>query len=262
MGVPDFWIKLLKEYRDENWPLEKLWYELNSRRNEEKSISYAESHDQALVGDQTIMMRLMGEDIYSSMGKDTNSIKTLRAVALHKMIRLVTFATAGSGYLNFMGNEFGHPEWIDFPGPKNNWSYNYARRQWSLRDNKDLFFYDLANFDKEMLKLALQYTLLNGTCPDLLHIHEKNRIIAFKRNRLVFVFNFNASTSFSDYRFDAPPGRYKMILNTDSHSFGGENRLVPDQVHFTIHDSKTYGNRDILSLYLPTRTAVVLKISK
>ncbi len=262
MGVPDFWIKLLKEYRDENWPLGKLWYELNSRRNEEKSISYAESHDQALVGDQTIMMRLMGEDIYSSMGKDTHSIKTLRAVALHKMIRLVTFATAGSGYLNFMGNEFGHPEWIDFPSAKNNWSYNYARRQWSLRDNKDLFFYDLAAFDREMLKLALQYTLINGTYPDLLHIHEENRIIAFKRNRLVFVFNFNASTSFSDYRFDAPPGRYKMILNTDSHSFGGENRLVPDQVHFTIHDPKTYGNRDILSLYLPTRTAVVLKISK
>ncbi len=261
MGVPDFWIKLLKEYRDEDWPLGTLWHELNSRRNEEKSISYAESHDQALVGDQTLMMRLMGEDIYSSMGRNTSSIKTLRAVALHKMIRLITFATAGNGYLNFMGNEFGHPEWIDFPSQKNNWSYNYARRQWSLRDNKNLFFYDLANFDKEMLKLALQYTLLNGSCPELLHLHEENRIIAFKRNRLVFVFNFNASTSFSDYCFDAPPGRYKMILNTDSHNFGGENRLIPDQVHFTIHDPKTYGNRDILSLYLPTRTAVVLKAS-
>ncbi len=261
MGVPDFWIKLLKEYKDEDWPLEKLWYELNSRRNEEKSISYVESHDQALVGDQTLMMRLMGKDIYTSMGKHTANIKTVRAVALHKMIRLITFATAGNGYLNFMGNEFGHPEWIDFPSSKNNWSYHYARRQWSLRDNKNLFFYNLAEFDRKMLKIALQYTLLNGTYPFLLHIHEENKIIAFKRGRLVFIFNFNASTSFSDYLFDAPPGRYKMILNTDSSIFGGKNRLIPDQVHFTIHEPEAYGNRDLLSLYLPARTAVVLKQS-
>ena len=258
MGVPDFWIKLLKENRDEDWPLGKLWHELNSRRNEEKSISYAESHDQALVGDQTLMMRLMGEDIYSSMGKNTTNIKTVRAVALHKMIRLITLATAGNGYLNFMGNEFGHPEWIDFPSEKNNWSYNYARRQWSLRNNKDLFFNNLAEFDREMIKLANQYTIFDGTWPDLLHIHEDNKIIAFKRGKLVFIFNFNPLTSFPDYLIDAPPGKYKMILNTDTQEFGGESRLKPHQVHFTIHESEHHGTRDLLSLYLPTRTALVL----
>ncbi len=266
MGLPDFWIKLLKEYSDENWPLGRLWHELNSRRNEEKSISYAESHDQALVGDQTIMMRLMGKDIYSSMAKHTANIKTFRAVALHKMIRLITFATAGNGYLNFMGNEFGHPEWIDFPGEHNNWSYHYARRQWSLKHNKTLFFHDLAYFDREMLKLTEKYAVQDGTRPDLMHIHENNRIIAFKRHNLIFVFNFNASSSFTDYLIDAPPGKYKMILNTDEDRFGGKHRLKPDQIHFTIRDSEQCGKnfeqcrcRDMLSLYLPTRTALVLK---
>ncbi len=267
MGVPDFWIKLLKEYRDEDWPLGMLWHELNSRRNEEKSISYAESHDQALVGDQTIMMRLMGEDIYSSMARHTANIRTFRAVALHKMIRLITFSTAGDGYLNFMGNEFGHPEWIDFPGRHNNWSYHYARRQWSLKHDKTLFFHDLAIFDREMLKLAENYSIPDGTRPDLLHIHEENRIIAFKRRNLVFAFNFNPSTSFTDYMIEALPGKYKMILNTDEDKFGGLNRLKPDQIHFTIRNSgqniKDSGQcryKDMLSLYLPTRTAIVLEL--
>ncbi len=259
MGIPDFWIKLLKEYRDESWPLDKLWYELNSRRKEEKTISYTESHDQALVGDQTLMMRLMGADIYSSMAENTCNIRTFRAVALHKMIRLITFATAGNGYLNFMGNEFGHPEWIDFPNQKNNWSYHYARRQWSLRDNKNLFFYRLADFDKAMVELAEKYRLFDGSFPQLLHIHEQNRIIAFKRGKLVFVFNFNPEISFSDYIFEAPPGKYIMILNTDSHEFGGNNRLISNQMHFTIHEPEHHGNANLLSLYLPTRTAVILQ---
>ena len=130
MGVPDYWIRLLKEFKDEAWPLGTLWYELNARREDEKSISYAESHDQALVGDQTLFMRLMGKHIYHGMWGTVPDIRTFRALALHRMIRLITLATAGDGYLNFMGNEFGHPEWIDFPAPRNNWSYHYARRQW------------------------------------------------------------------------------------------------------------------------------------
>ncbi|MBF0204312.1 MAG: alpha amylase C-terminal domain-containing protein [Desulfamplus sp.] len=285
MGVADFWIKILKEYKDEEWPLGKLWYELNARRDDEKTISYAECHDQALVGDQTLMMRLMGESIYSGMGIDYEIPETFRGVALHKMIRLITLATAGDGYLNFMGNEFGHPEWIDFPRAHNNWSYHFARRQWSLRDNDKLYFYLLANFDRDMIKMAKSY-LFSGTRIDergvlergisgterseLLHIHEDNRVIAFKRNiwqetnnvtnhqNIIFVFNFNPLLSFQDYMIDAPAGKYHEIMNSDDAKYGGKSRLISGQEHFTHYTSHLSNSRNTLSLYLPTRTALVL----
>jgi len=259
MGVPDYWIRLLKEYKDEDWPLGSLWHELNSRRRDEKSISYAESHDQALVGDQTLFMRLMGENIYHGMGGTHPDINTLRALALHKMIRLITLATAGDGYLNFMGNEFGHPEWIDFPGAHNQWSYHYARRQWSLRDNPDLYFSRLGEFDRAMI-LGLKKLNIPGNGPaQLCHLHEDNKIIAFFRDNVLFVFNFHGSLSHTDYLIPVSPGRYKMGLNTDDNVFGGQGRLMPGQVHFSL-PSKGQGEGDghFLSLYLPTRTAVVL----
>jgi 1,4-alpha-glucan branching enzyme len=251
MGVPDFWIRLLKEFRDEAWPLGILWHELNSRREEEKTISYAESHDQALVGDKTLMMRLMGDTIYHGMDGDNGSITTVRAVALHKMIRLITLATAGNGYLNFMGNEFGHPEWIDFPSAANNWSYRYARRQWSLKDNPDLMFSRLAEFDRAMVDLAKSREMVDSPGVTLLFHHESDRVLGFKRAGLVFLFNFHPARSFSDYFVTAPPGKYRMVLDTDSQRFGGQGRLKAGQVHFT--------HRDRLSLYLPTRTAFVLE---
>ncbi len=254
MGIPDFWIRLLKEFRDETWPLNTLWHELNSRREEEKTISYAESHDQALVGDQTLMMRLMGEKIYHGMERANGSVTTVRAVALHKMIRLITLATAGSGYLNFMGNEFGHPEWIDFPSAANNWSYLYARRQWSLKDNPLLMFSRLAEFDRAMVDIAKGRRIVDSPGATLLYLHESDRILAFKRAGLVFLFNFHPTGSFSDYLVNAPPGKYKMVLDTDSKRFGGQGRLVAGQVHFTHRDPD-----DRLSLYLPTRTAFVLE---
>lgn len=252
MGIPDLWIRLLKEVRDENWHLGMLWQELNSRRKEEKTISYAESHDQALVGDKSLMMHLMGENIYHAMARGNHSVETVRAVALHKMIRLVTLATAGNGYLNFMGNEFGHPEWIDFPSKTNNWSYHYARRQWSLRDNPDLLFSYLADFDMAMVLLAKTFGIINSPAPTLLFVHESDRILAFARAGLVFVFNFHPDRSFSDYPVNAPPGKYRMVLDSDSKKFGGEDRLSADQIHFTLENK-------MLSLYLPTRTGIVLE---
>ena len=259
MGIPDYWIRLLKEFKDENWPLGSLWYELNSRREDEKSISYAESHDQALVGDQTLFMRLMGENIYHGMWGSDPDIKTFRALALHKMIRLITLATAGDGYLNFMGNEFGHPEWIDFPGAHNNWSYHYARRQWSLRDNPDLYFSRLGEFDRVMINGLKGFNIPGNGSADLCHLHEDNKIIAFFRGDLLFVFNFHDSRSYDDYHIPVPPGRYEMCLNTDDNAFGGQGRLMPGQVHFTL-PSKIQGAvvGHFLSLYLPTRTALVL----
>jgi len=258
MGVPDYWIKLLKEVRDEAWHMGGLWHELTRHRDEERTISYVECHDQALVGDKTVMMRLMGEKIYDSMEKSNTSITTHRAVALHKMIRLVTLACAHKGYLNFMGNEFGHPEWIDFPTPANGYSYHHARRVWSLNYDQNLYFPNLSAFDKQMIALTKQTQLFTWDRPRLLHLHEDDKILAFERSGLIFVFNFHPEHSFSDYLIHAPAGKYDMRLDTDESRFGGLGRLNPDQEHFTRPLGDVAENRNALSLYLPSRCAIVL----
>jgi 1,4-alpha-glucan branching enzyme len=259
MGIADFWIKLVKETRDEDWPLEILWHELTNHRAEEATISYAECHDQALVGDQTLMMRLMGSRIYTDMHKDHAGIETFRAVALHKMIRLITLATANAGYLNFMGNEFGHPEWVDFPSQQNHFSFKYARRQWSLKYDPDLLYAGLFAFDRQMIRLAKEAEMFESGDLVLCHIHEDNKIIAFARDTLFFVFNFHPFCSYFDYRMAAPPGKYRLILDTDESRFGGHDRLTPDQVFFTVSDDTVGPGCHRLSLYLPSRTALVLE---
>ncbi|MCF8111211.1 MAG: alpha amylase C-terminal domain-containing protein [Desulfobacteraceae bacterium] len=256
MGIPDYWIKVIKEYRDENWPIGGIWYELTNRRGEEKTISYAESHDQAMVGDQTLIFRLAGADMYYHMRADDPHPAVDRAIALHKMIRLATLATAGHGYLNFMGNEFGHPEWIDFPRHENGWSYKYARRQWHLADAKHLKYKYLLRFDRKMIETAKKYNIPGEPGPRLLHQHEENKVLAFERDSLVFVFNFHPAASYTDYRISAPAGKYRMILNSDDTVYGGHGRLKPNQEHFTI---KGKSNGDFLQLYLPTRTAAILQ---
>lgn len=258
MGIADYWVRLSKDLRDEDWPMGHLWYELTNRRPEEHVISYAESHDQALVGDQTIIFRLVGADMYDHMHVDDRNLRVERGVALHKMIRLITLATAGSGYLNFMGNEFGHPEWIDFPREGNQWSCAYARRQWHLVDNPELKYHQLGLFDREMIALARYHDLLRDPWPRLLHEHSENKVVAARRRGLVFAFNFHHERSFTDYLIDAEPGRYRMVLDSDAPRFGGHARLDPDQTHVTLNVSSGNPGRDCLSLYLPSRTAVVL----
>jgi 1,4-alpha-glucan branching enzyme len=255
MGVPDYWIKLVKDFKDEDWPLGSLWFELNNRRKGEKTISYVESHDQALVGDQTLIFRLIGEDMYSHMRIGDDNFKVNRGIALHKMIRLITLATAGNGYLNFMGNEFGHPDWIDFPRAGNNWSFKHAYRQWHLEDDVSLKYHLLAQFDIDMIKVAKNQHLLKTFNLRLLHQDFEKKVIIFQRANLIFAFNFNPIQSFTDYRFEAPPGKYHMILDTDAQKYGGYGRLLPTQMHYTVTD-KTQKN--MLSLYLPARSAFVL----
>ncbi|WP_300463882.1 alpha amylase C-terminal domain-containing protein [Desulfobacula sp.] len=262
MGIADFWIKLLKDVQDEHWHLGTLWHELTTKRREEKTISYAESHDQALVGDKTLMMHLMGHTIYTAMKKDHAGMITDRGVALHKMIRLITIATADSGYLNFMGNEFGHPEWVDFPSKRNQFSYHYARRQWSLKYDPDLYFSALDEFDQRMILLVKTRDLFACSQITLLYVHEDDKVIAFERNAMIFVFNFHPSQSFTDYMFEAPPGEYRMVFNSDDPIVGGKGRLKEDQVHFTFFDSKKSDKKNLLSLYLPTRTAMVLELNR
>jgi len=258
MGVPDFWIRLIKEMQDEDWPMVQIWHELINRRGDEKTISYAESHDQALVGDKSLIFRLIDSDMYDHMKVGDDNIKVDRGMALQKLIRLITLATAGSGYLNFMGNEFGHPEWIDFPREGNAWSYKYARRQWHLLDDVTLKYHFLAEFDRDMIDLAKRFNILDSSALNLMHEHSVDKVIIFERGGLIFAFNFHPDYSHVDYRFNAPPGEYRMLLDSDASKYGGHARLTPDQYHRTICEKPKDSNRHFLNIYLPARTAQVL----
>jgi len=259
MGISDYWIKLVKDTPDEEWPMGHLWHELNNRRTDEKTISYAESHDQALVGDQSLIFRLIGSYMYDHMPANDDNIVVDRGMALHKLIRLITLSTAGNAYLNFMGNEFGHPEWIDFPREGNSWSYRYARRQWHLVDDSKLKYHFLAQFDRNMIELAKRFQILNFSGPRLLFEHDKDKVLAFERAGLLFVFNFHPACSHVDYRFGAPPGKYRMIMDSDAPKYGGHGRLTPNQDHLTLSGNSSRRENHWLSLYLPTRTAIVLQ---
>ena len=252
MGLPDYWIKILKEKKDEEWSVGDIWYTLINRRYGEPNIAYAESHDQALVGDKTIAFRLMDAEMYTHMSCSTPSLVIDRGMALHKMIRLATLAAGGEGWLNFMGNEFGHPEWIDFPREGNGNSYKYCRRQWGLVDNELLRYRFLNAFDRAMVELAKRTDLLSAPPARPLNMDEKNQVMVFERAGLVFVFNWNADKAIPDYKFPAPAhGEWKVVLDSDAAAFGGLDRQDSSVNHFT---DKTQH----LSLYLLPRTVMVL----
>lgn len=255
MGVPDYWIKLIKEQKDENWDVSNIYYELTNRRANEGSISYCESHDQALVGDQTIIFRLIGKEMYYSMEVGSNNYIVDRGIALHKLIRLITIATAGDGYLNFMGNEYGHPEWIDFPREGNNWSYHYCRRQWSLLKNTSLRYYMLNNFDKVMIETIVEHNCFEQRFPYKTFENIKDQTIAFKRTNLLFIFNFSPNNSYSDYKITVDPGEYKLLFSSDEIRFDGFDRVALNNHYF----SQTNDNYTYISIYLPTRCALVLQ---
>ena len=256
MGIPDFWIKMLKEYRDEDWNMNEMWHVLNDRLPTVKTVTYAESHDQALVGDKTIAFRLMDKEMYFHMQKDDPDLIIERGIALHKLIRLFTISLGGNAYMNFMGNEFGHPEWIDFPREGNGWSYKYCQRHWSLVDNPDLKYQFMDKFDKEMLKLVKDNKILRSLFGNKLNIDEENKTIAFERNNLIFLFNFHTHNSIPNYRFPVPkPGEYELILNSDDHQYGGHGRIDNSIKYRT----KSEGRTHYLSVYNTNRTALVLK---
>ncbi|MCX7986368.1 MAG: alpha amylase C-terminal domain-containing protein [Bacteroidales bacterium] len=259
MGVPDYWIKLVKERPDEHWPMGELYHELTTRRPEEKTISYAESHDQALVGDKTLMFRMADKEMYFHMSKNDSNLIIDRAIALHKMIRLITLTTAGAGYLNFMGNEFGHPEWIDFPREGNNWSYQYARRQWSLVDNPNLKYHYLNDFDRCMIEWVKDVQIFDDPYPTLHRADEENKILAFSRKNFLFLFNFHPTQSFTDYSLPVPSGKYKVVLTTDDPAFGGFNRVDKEFIYYTSTGNfVAVSKNNWLRIYLPNRTAIVL----
>lgn len=263
MNIPDYWIKTIKEKCDEDWKPTSMFWEVTNRRQDEKTISYAESHDQALVGDKTIIFRLIDADMYWHMQKGDENFKVQRGVALHKMIRLLTASTINGGYLNFMGNEYGHPEWIDFPREGNGWSHKYARRQWNLVDNKNLIYHYLGDFDKAMLEVLKSVRCIQKSPVQEICQNDGDQILAFKRRDLLFVFNFNPSQSFTDYGMLVPGGAYEVILNTDSKDFGGNGFNDDSITHFTQSDELyKKEKKEWLKLYIPARSAMVLRKKK
>lgn len=260
MNIPDYWIKIIKERRDEDWKPSSLFWEVTNRRKDEKTISYCESHDQALVGDKTIIFRLIDADMYwhFKIGDENGVVE--RGVALHKMIRLLTASTINGGYLNFMGNEFGHPEWIDFPREGNGWSHKYARRQWNLVDNKELCYHYLGDFDKAMLDIiGKEKNIQKSPVTEIWH-NDGDQVLAYSRNNLIFVFNFSYARSYTDYGFMVPQGAYDVILNTDAPAFGGHGLNDDSLRHLTNFDPLlARDGKGWLKLYLPARSAMVLR---
>lgn len=259
MGVPDCWFKLLSKTRDEDWDMNALVHELCNRRADERTISYAESHDQAIVGGKTLIFQLVDVAMYGSMRKSDESLDVDRGMALHKMVRLITAATAGHGYLNFMGNEFGHPEWIDFPREGNNWSYHYARRQWSLRDNPELRYHSLADFDRAMIELLKTHDVLGNPLIRTLVVDDARKVIVFERGGLFFFFNFHASESYVDFGPEVPPGTYRQLLNVDAPEFGGHGRIESGTCHVPVMEMDGKNKRYRVKVYLPCRSALVLR---
>ena len=256
MGVPDLWIKMLKESKDEDWDIYKIWYEMIGRRPAEKNIGYAESHDQALVGDKTIMFRLCDADMYTGMNKFGGNMVVDRGIALHKMIRLLTASLAGEGYLNFMGNEFGHPEWIDFPREGNGWSYHYCRRQWSLVDNENLRYCELNDFDKAMITLLKDEDILSKKAESR-WLHQDDKIIMYNKGDVIFVFNFHPTKSFEGYFVPVvTEGKYQVVLSSDDGTFGGQDRVDKEYIYSTVRTPDDWVG---FPCYLPNRSAFVLK---
>ena len=263
MGVPDFWVGTLKTRSDEQLDLRKMWHELTTRRPQERNIGYCESHDQALVGDKTIMFWLADKDMYDGMSMDAENVNIDRAVALHKMIRFVTLTLAGEGYLNFIGNEFGHPEWIDFPREGNGWSYAHAKRRWDLADRDDLRYRRLLEFDQAMISFAKENGVFGAT--DLLNlwVDDAGKLLAYRKAGLVFLLNFNPTRSFEGYELPLPHGtppgsRWAVAFDSDGARFGGHGRICGEAGYAAIDLMEKHGNVG-LKIYSPSRTAMALR---
>ena len=258
MGLPDFWIKVLKDQTDEQWNMHEFFFTMTNRLQDVKTVAYAESHDQALVGDKTLAFRLMDKEMYTAMAKNQDNLIIDRGIALHKMIRFFTICLGGDAWLNFMGNEFGHPEWIDFPRYDNNWSYKYAKRQWSLADADYLKYHWLGDFDKAMLDFVKKNKIMKSAPAWLLEADEDNKTIVFERNNMIFVFNWGQK-SLPDYKIKVKStGDYEIVFSTDEKCFGGFENIDKSAVF----PSEREGDEVTMKIYNVARIATVYRVKK
>ncbi|CAJ0920004.1 unnamed protein product, partial [Mesorhabditis belari] len=260
MAIPDTWIKILKHQADENWDIASIVHTLENRRYLEAHVAYAESHDQALVGDKTIAFWLMDKEMYDFMSTVSPMTPIIdRGLALHKLIRLITFGLGGEAWLNFIGNEFGHPEWLDFPRVGNQESFHYARRQFNLVDDDLLRYKFLNNFDRAMNHLEEENGFLHKGSAYVSWKHQDDKVVVFERGGLVFMINFHGQKSFTDYKVGVQQdGKYTIALDSDQAEYGGHSRVDPKSEYFTFPEGYA-GRPNHICVYLPSRTALVLK---
>ncbi|MEG1933929.1 MAG: alpha amylase C-terminal domain-containing protein [Kiritimatiellia bacterium] len=258
MGVPECWFKLVRDVRDEDWSVGFMWHELTNRRSDEWTVNYVESHDQALVGGKSFIFQMMDKEMYEAMHLGSNNLQVNRGLAIHKMARLATLGCC-CAYLNFMGNEFGHPEWIDFPREGNGNSYHYARRQWSLRDNPKLYFKSLGDFDEAMMQMIADSGALKDSAPRRIFASDEDKLLVFMRGDLLFVMNFHSERSLTNYPVLVPPGDYVHILDTDAEPFGGFGRIAQRQTFPLTTIDRADERCFAIRLYIPARTAMVIQ---
>lgn len=248
MGIPDYWEKFIKKPQD----LGSMWYEMNNHRPYDHTISYVECHDQCINGHDAMIWRLLGDDMYNAMLMETETWKVSRGLAFYRLMRLITLATADKGYLNFMGNEFGHPEWLD--------AEEHAHRQWRLAEDTSLKYACLNAWDQAQMQLVSDNIESFKTPAMFRYIHEDKRLLAFERGALLFVFNFNETQAFSDLCFAVTPGKYLEILSSDERRFAGHDNLritEPPLEHFT--QPCFDPNLGDITLYIPPMIVLVLK---
>jgi len=246
MGLPDFWAKFIEEGRT----MGQMWHELTNRRHYDKTISYTECHDQCINGDDAFIWRMIKDDMYTHMSVFSDSWKCSRGVALHKLMRFITLGSAGQGWLNFMGNEFGHPEWID--------AEDYAHRQWHLAETTHLKYSKLDAFDRNLLRLVREYPEQFQRGPRFRYIHEEERILAFERGTLLFVFNFHELQAQKHLDLMVTPGKYTEIFSSDELAYAGHGNLstrTPGE-HFSDAASGVLEQR--ITLYVPPLAGLAL----
>jgi 1,4-alpha-glucan branching enzyme len=212
----------------------------------------------SLVGDKTLLFWLCDAEMYTNMSNLSELTPVInRGLSLHKMIRLITHGLGGEGYLNFEGNEFGHPEWLDFPREGNGNSFDYARRQFNLVDDELLRYRFLNEFDSKMQWTEEKYGWLHAPQAYVSLKHEGDKVIVFERAGLLWIFNFHPSNSFTDYRVGVEQeGTYRIVLSSDSKAFGGHGNVAEDTRFFTT-PFQWNERKNFLQVYIPTRTAIV-----
>jgi 1,4-alpha-glucan branching enzyme len=260
MALPDMWIKLLKETPDDDWDMGHITHSLQNRRWKEPCVAYTESHDQAIVGDKTTAFWLMDAEMYTHMSTmSPPSMCVDRGLALHKMLRLVTMGLGGEAWLCFMGNEFGHPEWVDFPRPENGWSYSHCRRRFDLPAEDHLKYKFFEAFDVLMCALENRFRFMASDQQFCSKKDQGDKVIVFERGPLLFVFNFHPCNSYTDYRVGHPWNEgLRVLLDSDEGRFGGHMRLEWGHSN-SAPPGEAWDNRyHSTQLYIPSRTVQVL----
>ena len=257
MGLPDFFESVAKDVMDDGISPSRIWHALVSRRFDERHIGYVESHDQAIVGGQSLIFRLLGPKMYTDMHAETQSHDVHLAVAVVNVAKSIVFFLGGEAWMSFIGNEFGHPDWVEFPTPDNDDCFEYAYRKWYLATDSALMYEKMAAFDRDLMhqrKIAVTWDESYMTAPLL---DDNRKLSVFHRDRVVLVCNTTTDVSYEDVWVPVPEqGNYRVILSTEEHRYGGYGRVNENMQYATIAvDGNAY-----IRLYVPSMSAIFMTL--